>query len=313
MTTKRHKKIDNTINNDNGSGRFDTSTSSDPVIWKAQANDVITKIISYLEDYSIPVGYNAARYVNRQWLNAARNAPSVSIKWNWEDYTPKVATVKHKLTPFELAIKQYPRVTSFIDFPLNDIESILNDQYAPIFFTLLEISLNWKPGMVLRSSIPSHAAEHFASVHIGNGPRFRNFNDVMYRLNKSSQLRLVTIECTGSMTCDDYDAFIQAIESSQLLLEPFNEKEKKQKSPTSRNAPSNEQTTECPSVRFNDLLPIRCPSKRNHGWTYSIECGCCHKASYICCGLPEYHSCNDRRDLGGTCEEEFICDGCWVV
>jgi hypothetical protein len=63
-------------------------------------------------------------------------------------------------------------------------------------------------------------------------------------------------------------------------------------------------------IQFNGELPVRCPDNSDHGWTYSIECGCCSNVSYFCCGLPCYHFCNDER--GNTCEQP-ICDDCWVV
>jgi hypothetical protein len=128
--------------------------------WQHQPTEVVTNILSYLEQL---VGdRHALRYINKQWFNASRHISETSVRWasrypsNIPYYVHK--QVKMKQYSFELALRQYPRATSFINFPLDDAASLLKDQNFLGWPSLRSISLTWKGG--IKQSIPLLLLNH---------------------------------------------------------------------------------------------------------------------------------------------------------
>jgi hypothetical protein len=114
----------------------------------AQPNHIISHILSYLihqmGDKMSP------RYVNKQWLISSNNIPNMIVRWIDRRYSDSFnrSGVKKPFTSFDITIKQYPRVASFINFPIDDIPSLLdnNSKYSSILLSLQSISLEWESG-----------------------------------------------------------------------------------------------------------------------------------------------------------------------
>jgi hypothetical protein len=173
MSTKRSKMstdiiaIDgnNNNNNSNSSIIIDTFTHTTDVGMNSnqqtilsfgfpiqcQPIEVIISILSYLEH--IVGNVDAVRYVNKQWFHACQYI-KCTIAYPppiWGETVQSDGQKKYS-NKFKFALRLYPRATSFVHFPLNDINLFLSDPtYSSTLTSLQSIGLITPRGTELLS------------------------------------------------------------------------------------------------------------------------------------------------------------------
>jgi hypothetical protein len=134
--TKRLRYESTEITTTSPSIKLNSSMSSPSLATAtAQPNEVISHILSYL--IHMMADNNSPRYVNKQWFTSSNNIHNITVGWNDLHQT--------KYSSFDLALKQYPRITSFIGFPIDDTASLLDDpNFSSTLLLLRNISLKFK-------------------------------------------------------------------------------------------------------------------------------------------------------------------------
>jgi hypothetical protein len=162
---KRHKKVKDTHDDRNGPsqdhqpgrpqrdvikdrrGKKKQTRSTLPFI---QPTVVIANILSYLVHQ---IGdHNGPRYVNKQWFTACMRIPNAIVQWLTDSSLERYYSQQYgdyeddNETSFQVAIKQFPHVTSFIGFPLHEVGSLIKDpKFSVTLSSLRSISLTWNP------------------------------------------------------------------------------------------------------------------------------------------------------------------------
>jgi hypothetical protein len=323
-----------------------------------QPIEVVTIILSYCEH---DMRYDALCGVNKQWLAAAQLVNNSTVRWYNYDAESKIDRnnndekndsddhndngVIHErgyhaqaILSFTLARRKYPRVVSYLDFPLTDIGSML--VYHPDLFTqnlIRSLSFVWlincyptiprrtieQLGRLLSQSVVSSTLSSplvLRSIGMEVRTHMKSSSHIHGGDSNSSANNCDSNEL--SLIWDDFRAFTAA------LLSPYNPYATALKltGPVSRNTalrlrdfppppglrePSSsssssslpptipaQQQTFVPWIYFNGSLPVRCPS-RPMGHGWTYATIC------SCCGTKYPFCCRQRHfyfcdpDIGG--------------
>jgi hypothetical protein len=211
------------------------------------------------------MSYNALCGVNKQWLAASQNVSSSFVRWHQHMpsssssslFTSGASTIGSRgmlaqaTVPLVLAMRKYPRAVHLMEFPLGWDLHVKPDVYQAFLDKIQSLSLRYDLSSAERSvwQVKEQAT-------------------VMYReLSRSPSLQSLTI-IPANLSEDHmrHEWILCYTTISSLLLSDF-EKDK-------------ENTKQRPSFRFNDILPVICPT---HGcYSYAPSCRCCHVIIDVC-------------------------------
>jgi hypothetical protein len=216
---------------------------------------VLTNILSYIEHETN--NYDGVCGVNKQWLIASQSVPNTTVRWIIQDKRARDDS-------FVLAIKKYPHVTSFIDFPSDHLISLLSRKSFDVL-SLRSLSL-----IDLTNNLDGCGAA---------------LDMLTTRLSSSlSSLESLKFDCKGLSA----STLIGLYKSASKLLQQFN--------PSASS--ENPKKSTSPMIRLNGELPQRCQSVLdtvNHGWTWSLLCSSCPNSYGICCGAEPLRTCPGDR------------------
>jgi hypothetical protein len=216
---------------------------------------------------------NAICAVNKKWLLTIRDLPHTIVfyedqngKVTSDDWFPRRSTAASSVSPFVLAIRKYPRVTTFIDFPIESIETLVTNHslYDPLLLRIRSLSLTIA---AISFTNPHESGANFFMSQQGTDNVSTVYDPVrlliqsFYRdlATQSATFESLSITKFGLGKCDQQDNYCMSYEypvgdcygDSLILL---------QHQPTTKTSsttiPSKNHQRQGHDIRFNGLLPM---------------------------------------------------------
>jgi hypothetical protein len=218
---------------------------------------ILTNILSFIEQ---SMGYDGPCGVNKQWLTASQNVPNATVQW-------KKNRIVTKVPSFVLALRKHPSATSFIDFPMKDIDHLMKHKSFDMS-TLRSLSLINNSGQ--DTYFPDMRLPSIQSLSIHHGPDAdREFVDDCYHGSTSFLDSFNEEYLKGNKTDND----VPKIRFNGRLPVKCMKKFKKR-----------EDYPEADS---------------KHGYTYQRECNWCHRLKNICCNR-NFSDCDSTFGCGNV-------------
>jgi hypothetical protein len=259
-------------------------------------------------------------------------APILKLINKWNADNPSLSSSLIKMSPYLLAIRKYPRVSSFHDFPFTsdlihllppnwmDVYLVSGNTCMPVYTGSSLSSHRWNPSMLrslvnMRSNNCRRADEKFPKVgpflalariimFLGKDPRTSPELCSSYTghesLNQLTEISFIAESPRdGRQFFMDYDLY-------QLLLIMVTVQELTSSSERTRSL-----------FRYNHQSPVLCPThsskpiKRVIGVpVFEVTCVICHQSTRSCCSRAnqqtKYYKCIQHDHLQG-CQRSPVC------